>query len=29
MFDSLTELMKATMTASSADVTIPADFKQK
>jgi hypothetical protein len=29
MFDSLTELMKATTTASSADVTIPADFKQK
>lgn len=29
MFDSLTELMKATLTASSSDVTIPADFKQK
>jgi hypothetical protein len=29
MFDSVSELMKATLTASTADVTIPADFKQK
>ncbi len=29
LFDSLSELTKATTTASTADVTIPADFKQK